>query len=64
MGEKYTAYWCEKKWPTRVYTILYELLYAHVVFLIPLGVMTFAYVNICRELWSMSAWRASMHAGR
>ena len=60
VGERKKAYWCVKEWPKQEYSIAYELGFACLVFVVPLAVMTFAYVNICRELWTVTAWRTTM----
>ena len=39
---------------------LYEVYMLWVMLILPLGVMSFAYISICKELWVMSSLRSTM----
>ncbi|KAL5016741.1 hypothetical protein ScPMuIL_006330 [Solemya velum] len=54
------ATWCIKQWESDSYSKLYEIYMFIIIFMIPVAVMTIAYAGICRELWKVSTFRASM----
>jgi hypothetical protein len=56
------GYWCVKEWSEPVYEQVYELSMLVVVLVLPLSVMTFAYVSICKELWLVTSNRAKLRA--
>ncbi|KAL8598577.1 hypothetical protein ACOMHN_051365 [Nucella lapillus] len=60
VGHYRRAYWCTKNWDNRTHAQMYELYMLWVMLLLPLAVMTFAYVSICKELWVMSSLRSTM----
>ena len=64
VGCRLKAYWCVKEWSKQWYSQLYETSMLFGVFLIPLGIMTFAYVCICREMWRVTAHRVTLRARR
>ena len=54
MGYHRKGYWCIKDWPQPVYSQLYEVGMLMVGLVIPVSIMTYAYVSIARELGLMS----------
>ncbi|CAH1773989.1 unnamed protein product [Owenia fusiformis] len=62
IGENRTGYWCVKEWSAPIYGQLYELYMLITIFIIPLGIMSFAYFGICHELWRVTSKRASIRA--
>ena len=57
------AYWSVKEWGSPLYSQLYEVYMLMLIFILPLIIITYAYINICVELWIMTSKRASMRAG-
>ncbi|XP_005096075.2 QRFP-like peptide receptor [Aplysia californica] len=60
VGERVKAYWCIKDWESTMYSRLYEVYLLLLMLVIPLVIMTFAYVSIIRELWMMASLRSTM----
>ena len=60
VGHRRLAYWCVKNWEDTVHSQLYEVYMLWVMLILPLGVMSFAYISICKELWVMSSLRSTM----
>ncbi|KAL8590362.1 hypothetical protein ACOMHN_011576 [Nucella lapillus] len=60
VGHRRRAYWCLKNWDNKVQSRLYEVYMLGVMLLLPLSVMSFSYVSICKELWVMSSLRSTM----
>ncbi|XP_059149400.1 cholecystokinin receptor-like, partial [Physella acuta] len=63
VGGKVKAYWCIKDWDSTLYSRLYETYMLWLMLILPLVIMTFAYVSIIRELWTMASLRSSMTRG-
>nr|WHL35492.1 elevenin receptor 1 [Aplysia californica] len=63
VGERVKAYWCIKDWESTMYSRLYEVYLLLLMLVIPLVIMTFAYVSIIRELWMMASLRSTMTRG-
>jgi len=53
VGVKRIGHWCLKDWQSAVLGPLYELYMLLLILIIPLVTMTFAYVSICREFWTV-----------
>ncbi|ESO12786.1 hypothetical protein HELRODRAFT_159371 [Helobdella robusta] len=64
VGEDGDLFWCVKMWPSKAVERLFEIWMLVLVLSIPLSVMIFAYVGICRELWNVMAMRGTMVARR
>ena len=47
------SHWCFKDWQPTVLGTVYELYMLLLILIFPLVAMTFAYVSICRELWTV-----------
>ncbi|ESO10327.1 hypothetical protein HELRODRAFT_120046, partial [Helobdella robusta] len=62
VGEDGDLFWCVKMWPSKAVERFFEIWMLVLVLIIPLSVMIFAYVGICRELWNVMAMRGSMVA--
>nr|BAT25129.1 cannabinoid receptor-like 1 [Lymnaea stagnalis] len=60
VGVKVKAYWCINNWESVFYSRLYEVYMLLLMLIVPLLIMTFAYVSIIRELWTMASLRSSM----
>ena len=60
VGHRRPAYWCVKNWGDAVSSQLYEVYMLWVMLILPLAVMSFAYVSICKELWIMTSLRSTM----
>lgn len=60
VGVVRTGYWCLKEWAKPLYSKLYETGMLILILIGPLTIMTFAYSSIGRELWVVSAQRATM----
>ncbi len=55
VGSIRKGYWCLEEWPTSWASQLYNTGMLLLVFIIPLLVMSFAYVSISKEMWKISA---------
>ena len=64
VGVERRAYWCIKEWDSSTMTRAYEIGMLLLVFVFPFTIITFAYANICMELWIMTSRRAAMRADR
>uniref|UniRef100_A0A2C9K892 G-protein coupled receptors family 1 profile domain-containing protein n=1 Tax=Biomphalaria glabrata TaxID=6526 RepID=A0A2C9K892_BIOGL len=60
VGKNVKAYWCVNNWDAVLYSRLYEIYMLFLMLILPLLIMTFAYVSIIRELWTMASLRSSM----
>ncbi|KAH9523415.1 hypothetical protein Btru_039975 [Bulinus truncatus] len=60
VGRKIKAYWCMNNWDAALESQLYEVYMLFLMLILPLVIMTFAYVSIIRELWAMASLRSSM----
>ncbi|XP_033736677.1 QRFP-like peptide receptor [Pecten maximus] len=49
------ATWCKKNFQSVGISILYEVFMLMVILIIPVIVMSFAYLNICKELWNIAS---------
>lgn len=63
VGHYRKSYWCQKQFAQAIYHQLYEIYMACILLLIPVTVMSFAYISICKELWAMTFRRSEMRAG-
>lgn len=59
-----TGYWCVKEWQLPLHEKLFELGMFLLILVIPLTAMTFAYTNICLELWTVLSRRRVLRAPR
>ncbi|XP_052101738.1 QRFP-like peptide receptor [Mytilus californianus] len=51
------AIWCRKIWNSFAISVAYEIYMIYILLLVPVIIMTFAYVNICLELWHISSFQ-------
>ena len=58
------GYWCIKQWEKPVYAKSYEVGMLLGIFVIPVTIISFAYINICKELWTMTSNRESLTASK
>ncbi|XP_059146104.1 orexin/Hypocretin receptor type 1-like, partial [Physella acuta] len=61
VGEKIKGYWCMEVW-TPVLSKIYNLYMILVVFILPLGLMAYAYICICQRLWQVRYQHSTMRA--
>lgn len=54
-GDRAKAEWCVKTWNSYAMSIAYEIYMLYIMLLVPVIVMTFAYVNIILELWHITS---------
>lgn len=52
------AIWCRKIWNSFAISVAYEIYMIYILLLVPVIIMTFAYVNICLELWHISSFQS------
>ena len=64
MGVKRIGHWCLKDWEPAVLGPIYELYMLLLILVFPLVAMTFAYVSICRELWTVMSTNHQMTSVR
>ena len=64
VGVVIKGYWCVKRWPAPWHGHLYEVGMLLAIFLLPLIIMTFAYVSICRELVRVSSKKGAFKGER
>ncbi|XP_022915499.1 QRFP-like peptide receptor [Onthophagus taurus] len=60
VGINQTAYWCSKNWENSGLYKAHELYMLLLVLIIPTIIMTYAYKNICFEVWKVVALRSVM----
>jgi len=53
VGVKRIGHWCLKDWQPTILGPVYELYMLMLILIFPLVAMTFAYVSICLELWTV-----------
>lgn len=51
---------CVRIWPKSIYWQLFELYRALLIFIIPMTIMSFVYVSICRKIWSLPKERIKL----
>ncbi|KAH3696739.1 QRFP-like peptide receptor [Dreissena polymorpha] len=56
------AIWCIQEWKLPAFSILYEVYMFCILLAIPVTIMTFAYVRICRELWFITQHRSLLRS--
>ncbi|XP_055884322.1 QRFP-like peptide receptor [Biomphalaria glabrata] len=63
VGKKIQGYWCVEEWSPLMAKI-YNLYMILVVFVLPLGLMAYAYTCICRRLWQVQYQHSTMRASQ
>jgi len=64
VGVKRIGHWCLKDWQPPVLGPIYEVYMLLVILVFPLVAMTFAYVSICLELWTVGRQVTSFRYSR
>ncbi|XP_052256364.1 LOW QUALITY PROTEIN: pyroglutamylated RF-amide peptide receptor-like [Dreissena polymorpha] len=62
VGRHGQAYWCVKWFSTPFLRILYEGYMFGLILVLPVIIMSFAYIRVCQELWFMAKHRSTMRA--
>ena len=62
VGTRRVGFWCVKEWERPAFSKTYEVFMLLLIFTIPIAIISFAYINICKELWHMTSQRNSLRA--